>query len=298
MKNHTPNYGQSVKVRLLNLAKQENIRYQQLITRYFQERLLYRLSKSSFRSHFVLKGGALLYAYEKFAARPTLDIDFMGDRINSDKEAISSAFRSICKIEYETDGVRFLADTLTAEEITVEKKYPGIRISMVATLDSIRQSISMDVGFGDIIVPCPAELDYPLLLPDFPMTSVMAYSLETVVAEKFQTMIERTTFNSRMKDFFDLYQIRMKYSLDADVLQEAIRTTFDNRGTTYHNNHILFSEVFPQDEKLNVRWNSFLKKINYEQKVSFTEVMNTLTDWLKPYWEDLNADTKVVPKQP
>lgn len=289
MKNHTLNYGQSVKVRLLNLAKQENIRYQQLITRYFQERLLYRLSKSSFRSHFVLKGGALLYAYEKFAARPTLDIDFMGDGTNNNKEDIGSAFRSICEIEYETDGVRFLVDSLTVEEITVEKKYPGIRVGMIATLDSIRQGISMDIGFGDIIVPCPAELDYPVLLPDFPVTSIMAYSLETVVAEKFQTMIERTTFNSRMKDFFDLYQIRMKQSLDASLLQEAIRTTFENRGTTYQHSHILFSEVFPQDEGLNLRWNSFLKKINYERKVAFTEVMNMLTEWLEPYWEDLKS---------
>lgn len=103
MNNHTSNYSQSVKVRLLNLSRQENIGYQQLVTRYFQERLLFRLSQSKFRSHFVLKGGALLYAYEKFAARPTLDI-----------------------------------------------------------------------GFGDIIVPSPAELDYPVLLPNFPTTSIMA----------------------------------------------------------------------------------------------------------------------------
>lgn len=287
MNSHTPNYGQSVKVRLLNLAKQENIRYQQLITRYFQERLLFRLSQSRFRNHFILKGGALLYAYEKFAARPTLDIDFMGDRINNDKQDITSAFRSICEIEYEKDGVRFLADTLMAEEITVEKKYPGLRIGIIATLDSIRQGISMDIGFGDIIIPNPAELDYPVLLTDFPVTSVMAYSLETVVAEKFQTIIERTTFNSRMKDFFDLYQIRIKQSFDTGLLQQAIKATFENRGTIYQHNHILFSEAFSQDEGLNQRWNSFLKKINYGGRISFVEVMSILTDWLKPYWEEL-----------
>ena len=88
MNTHTPNYGQSVKARLLNLARQESIRYQQLVTRYFQERLLFRLSLSEYRSHFVLKGGALLYAYDRFAARPTLDIDFMGDRISNDVELL------------------------------------------------------------------------------------------------------------------------------------------------------------------------------------------------------------------
>lgn len=81
---------------------------------------------------------------------------------------------------------------------------PGIRVSLIVTLDSIRQTIYMDIGFGDIVIPKPAELDHPVLLADFPSTSIMTYSLETEVAEKFQAMVERTTFNSQMKDFFDL----------------------------------------------------------------------------------------------
>ena len=241
---HMSNYGQSVKVRLFNLAKRENIRYQQLVTRYFQERLLFRLSLSEYRAHFVLKGGALLYAYERFAARPTLDIDFMGNRIDNNQENIKAAFCSICDISYEADGVHFHADTLTADAITVEKEYPGIRVSLIATLDSIRQSISMDIGFGDIVIPKPVELDYPVLLADFPSANIIAYSLETVVAEKFQTMIERTTFNSRMKDFFDLYRIFLKQSFNSALLQEAIQATFVNRGTHYSDNHILFSYNF------------------------------------------------------
>ncbi|WP_042371684.1 nucleotidyl transferase AbiEii/AbiGii toxin family protein [Bacteroides neonati] len=289
MNTHTPNYGQSVKARLLNLAKQENIRYQQLVTRYFQERLLFRLSLSEYRTHFVLKGGALLYAYDRFAARPTLDIDFMGDRISNDLENIKAVFRSICDIPYETDGVHFHADTLTADTITVEKEYPGIRVSLIVTLDSIRQSIYMDIGFGDIIIPQPEELDYPILLADFPSTNIMAYSLETVVAEKFQTMVERTTFNSRMKDFFDLYRICSTQSLDDILLQEAIRATFENRDTHYSENHILFSDKFAQDTELNQRWNAFLKKIKYEPTVSFAEVTNRITQWLKPYWEFLKG---------
>ena len=286
---HTPNYGQSVKSRLLNLAKKENIRYQQLVTRYFQERLLFRLSQSEYRDHFVLKGGTLLYAYDHFAARPTLDIDFMGDKIDNDVESIKDAFSSICSIPYETDGVNFLSDTLKAETITVEKEYPGIRISLVATLDSIRQTISMDIGFGDIVIPEPEELDYPILLADFPSTNIMAYSLETVVAEKFQTMIERTTFNSRMKDFFDVYRICTTQTLDATLLQEAIHATFENRGTTYSEDHILFSDKFATDSDLNLRWNALLKKIKYEPGIPFADVMEQIQKWLKPYWENLKA---------
>lgn len=286
---HTSNYGQSVKSRLLNLAKKENIPYQQLLTRYFQERLLFRLSQSEYREHFVLKGGALLYAYDHFAARPTLDIDFMGDRIDNDAENIKKAFSSICNIQCEEDGVHFLADTLKAESITVEKEYPGIRISLVATLDTIRQTISMDTGFGDIVIPKPEELDYPVLLADLPSTNILAYSLETVVAEKFQTMIERTTFNSRMKDFYDLYRIGLTQTLDTEMLQEAIRATFANRGTIYSENNILFSDKFASDPDLNQRWDAFLKKIKYEPRVSFAEVMVQIQNWLKPYWENLKG---------
>nr|WP_302831515.1 nucleotidyl transferase AbiEii/AbiGii toxin family protein [uncultured Bacteroides sp.] len=284
---NTPNYGQSVKTRLLNLAKQENIRYQQMVTRYFQERFLFRLSQSKYRDHFVLKGGALLYAYDRFAARPTLDIDFMGNRIDKDVENIKAAFRFICNIQYETDGVHFLMNTLHVVPITVEKEYPGIRASMTVTLDSIRQTMSMDIGFGDIVIPQPEELDYPVLLTDFPSTNIMAYSLETVVAEKFQTMIERTTFNSRMKDFFDIYRIRTTQPLDETLLQEAIFATFNNRNTRYSENHILFSEKFSQNSDLNQRWNAYLKKIHYEPKIPFADVMEQIQKWLEPYWDKL-----------
>ena len=145
----------------------------------------------------------------------------------------------------------------------------------------------MDIGFGDIVIPKPVELDYPVLLADFPSANIIAYSLETVVAEKFQTMIERTTFNSRMKDFFDLYRIFLKQSFNSALLQEAIQATFVNRGTHYSDNHILFSDNFSQDAELNLRWNAFLKKIEYKPIVPFAEVMNCIVQWLKPYWESI-----------
>lgn len=198
------NYGQSVKTKLLNIARKEKQQYQLLLTRYLQERLLYRLSTSQYRKHFLLKGGALLYAHERLNARPTLDIDFMGTCISNDREYIRSVMKEVSEIEYEQDGVIFLSETLHTSDITVENKYPGIRIILTATLDSVRQDMTMDIGFGDIVTPYPVELDYPMLIDGFPETSLMAYSLETVVAEKFQTMIVRAASNSRMKDFYDL----------------------------------------------------------------------------------------------
>jgi predicted nucleotidyltransferase component of viral defense system len=283
----TTNYSHSIKAKLLNLSKQENIQYQQLLTRYFQERLLFRLSISYYRSRFILKGGALLYAYEQFAARPTLDIDFMGTRISNDKESVKSAFREICEIEYIEDGVVFHADTIATDDIAVEKKYPGVRITVDAQLDSIRQAISMDIGFGDIVVPSPVDLDYPVLLSGFPATHIIAYSLETVVAEKFQTMVVRSTLNSRMKDFFDLYRIKQMHQLDESTLSEAIKATFQNRGTKYDEHHMLFSGEFSADKDMEIRWRSFLKKLHYPEALSFETVVQDITDWLRPYWNAL-----------
>lgn len=202
---------------------------------------------------------------------------------------VDTLFSRETSVPYETDGVIFHTDTLAVDTITVEKEYPGIRISVVVTLDSICQTISMDIGFGDIIIPQPEELDYPILLADFPSTNIMAYSLETVVAEKFQTMIERTTFNSRMKDFFDLYRICVTQSLEERLLQKAICATFNNRGTQYSENHIFFSKEFAQDADLNQRWNAFIKKIKYKPFVSFEEVMINISQWMKPYWNTLKG---------
>lgn len=112
----------SIKARLLNMADGDNKKYQQLIVRFFHERLLFRLSKSEYRERFILKGGALLYAFEEFIPRPTLDIDFMGRRIDNDKTNILTAFRKIASMSYPEDGITFHTETLNADDITVEKK--------------------------------------------------------------------------------------------------------------------------------------------------------------------------------
>ena len=171
------NFGCSVKAKLLNISRNEKLGYQMLVTRYLQERLLYRLSISQYHDHFFLKGGALLYAHERFMARPTLDIDFMGHHIDNDKENVKKVFAEICAIPYQQDGVTFYTETLRTEDIAVEKRYPGVRLTLGASIDTIRQDVSMDIGFGDVITPCPSELDYPNLIDGFPTTNILAYSL-------------------------------------------------------------------------------------------------------------------------
>lgn len=285
--NEIKNYGHSVRARLLNLAKNENQQYQLVLTRYLQERLLYRLAHSRYRENFILKGGALLFAHERFTARPTLDIDFMGTHIDNDRRNIKESFSEVCKIECSEDAVVFHVDTMATYDIAVEKRYPGVRITVTATLDTIRQDVSMDIGFGDIVVPAPVILDYPTLLDSEERLEVLAYSIETVIAEKFQTAIERGEANSRMKDFYDLYTLLETASVDPEVLKEAIATTFANRQTVYSERHPFFNDDFGSSTNLNTRWNAFVKKIKSPTAKPFDEVMATLRSHLAPYWEML-----------
>ena len=264
VKGEIKNYGKSNRTKLLNLSKQtKGADYNLILLRFVQERFLYRLSLSAYRENFFLKGGALLFAHERFAARPTRDMDFLGDHISRDKENIKRIMHEICSIECEEDGVKFECgeDEIWLEDITVEKEYSGTRVHMTAHMDTIVQQFSIDVGFGDVIVPQPAQLDYPLLIEGLPAVNVEAYSLETVVAEKFQTMIDRGTINSRMKDFFDVYTILKADKVDYELLKEAIVEVFANRGTELDADNVVFSEDFAQDESLQAMWKAYLKTI-------------------------------------
>lgn len=282
------NYGKSVKTRLLNLMNETGYKYMYLLARYFNERLLYRVSVSQYKDNFLLKGGSLLYAMDGLNARPTIDVDFMAERISRDREFLTTVFQEILGIACDEDGVMFDTENITLEPITVEKKYPGTRFFFTAHMDSIVHKMSVDIGFGDVVTPYPASIDFPLLLPNIPSVNLQAYSLETVVAEKFHTMIDRDEYNSRMKDFFDCYQLLTKRSLDDNMLYEAIKATFDNRGLEYNPELKLFTVEFVNDTNRQMQWKLFLKKIQWKEELDFGEVMQVITDRLKPmaerYW--------------
>jgi len=282
------NYGRSVKERLLNISRNEHYSSQLLLSRYFQERLLYRLSVSEYKDWFILKGGALLYAHDGFQARPTLDIDFMARRIGNDAENIKGVFQKICQIECEEDGVTFDSYSIETSEIAVTKEYKGVRLSLMSHLDTAQQRISMDIGFGDVITPFPQQLTFPALIETIPGTTILAYSLETVVAEKFQAMISLSLGNSRMKDFFDVYQILTRQVIDPEILGEAIKATFANRDTKFIENHPLFTEEFFADTNRNLYWDGFLRRIKFGESLTFVAIGSLIRNRLQPYWERLS----------
>lgn len=284
------NYGKSVRARLLNLMNETGYKYMYLLARYFNERLLYRVSVSQYRDNFLLKGGSLLYAMNGLEARPTVDIDFMASRISRDRESLTRVFHEILSVECDEDGVTFDVDNVKVEPITVEKEYPGTRFYFTAHMDTIAYNMSVDIGFGDVVTPHPESIDFPLLLSGIPSVTIQAYSMETVIAEKFHTMIERDVFNSRMKDFFDCYQLLSNKNLNDAILYEAIQATFDNRGLVYNPGLQLFTDVFSTNNERINRWKVFLKKIHWEAPLEFADVMKTIKERLQPlaekYWEN------------
>lgn len=150
------NYGKSVKTRLLNLMNETGYKYMYLLARYFNERLLYSVSASQYKDNFLLKGGSLLYAIDGLSARPTIDVDFMAEKISHDREFLTNVLREILGIACDEDGVTFDTENITVEPITVEKKYPGTRLFFTAHMDSIVHRMSVDIGFGDVVTPHPS----------------------------------------------------------------------------------------------------------------------------------------------
>jgi predicted nucleotidyltransferase component of viral defense system len=273
----------SIRARLLNLAKNEGIDFQLIIIRFLHERLLYRLSVSDYSQQLILKGGAFIYAMQGLKSRPTIDVDLLGTQISNDIEILCEVFREICIVKSE-DEVVFNQESVVGELMTQQDKYNGVRLYIDASFHTVRQRIQIDVGFGDIVIPVVQELEYPILLDDMQVPVIQAYSKETVIAEKFQAMIELSVANSRMKDFYDVYKLLAENEFDNDTLEEAIKATFANRETSYTENHALFTAEFATNPQRKRSWTAFLNKINRDKDLEFEEVMRSISEKLMPLW--------------
>ena len=273
----------SVKNRLLEQTRKAHGNYQQVLIRFFHERLMYRLAKSKYRSSFYLKGGSLLFALNPVIARPTLDVDLLGINFPSKPELLRSMFADICLQTCSEDGITFDIDSIQVNDIMNDKEYLGLHVKIQANLDSIRQWVAIDVGFGDSVVGVK-EMSYPSLLDNLPKANIFVYSIESIVAEKFHAMIERDESNSRMKDFFDVYQILTNHKIDNNVLESAIKATFRARKTNYSSKAKLFSANFSHNEARLALWKNFLHKIKYTNPLNFEDVMNLIRDKLEMYW--------------
>ncbi len=271
----------SVRQRLLNLSRERGEDFNYLLTRYGNERLLYRLARSQYRDQFVLKGAALFETWSEGPHRATRDIDLLGFG-DSATARVESVFQELCTIEVEPDGLRMLPETVRAEEIRGQQQYGGVRVRLTADLDGARIALQVDIGFGDAVTPGTEEADFPTLL-EFPAPHLRTYPRETVVAEKFEAMVRLGVANTRMKDFYDLWTLARVFSFDGAQLARALAATFDRRGTDLPvETPTALGPEFVDDATKRRQWSAFLDRSGLEGGLALADLAAALRRFLLP----------------
>lgn len=275
----------SIKARLKKVADTEGKDFNFILMHYFIERLLYRLSVSPYAGNFVLKGGLLLYTILEQRARATRDIDLLAFQVQNLPDEMVRIFREIAMIPSD-DAVSFDTETITVERIKEDADYQGIRIKLTGFLDRSRHILQFDIGFGDVIVPKPVDMTYPSLLGLEP-PRLKAYTLESVIAEKFQASVYLAEANSRMKDFYDIYELCSAFDFEGATLLEAITQTFERRKTETPEVPTIFKDTFLLLPDKQTQWKAFQRRLGVAMDKDFPAVMTTIKGFLKPVYDAL-----------
>lgn len=251
--------GASVRARLAQRALSRGDDFQLVLTRYVNERLLYRLATSRHADRFVLKGAALFTLWAGQPHRATRDIDLLGFG-DSGEEHIREVFVEVLRDARADDGVTFDVEGLAVGPIRDDQEYGGVRVTTAAKLAGAQVRVQIDIGFGDAITPGAEPHDFPTLL-DFPAPRLRAYPRETVVAEKLEAMVQLGMANSRMKDFFDIVVLSQQFTFDGALLARAIRATFERRRTPLPSGlPVALTPAFANDATKRTQWNAFVRK--------------------------------------
>ena len=222
----------------------------------------------------------------KEKSKITRDIDFLGLNISSDHSILKRVVTEICAVEYMEDGVIFNVDSLVLEDIIKDGNYQGTRIHITGYLDRTKQRIQIDIGFGDVVLPAPQIMAYPVIL-EMEAPTLLAYSVESAIAEKFEAMIDLAEANTRMKDFYDVYHLLINQAIDYTILEKAIQETFSQRRTAILPMHSLFEPNFQQDPVRIDRWKAWLRKTKLNPDLEYTTVMQKIIKELKPIYHRL-----------
>ena len=274
--------GEIARRALTRIARAQGDDVQRTMTRYAIERLLYRISRSPHCNAFVLKGAMLFSLWSELPYRTTGDLDLLafGDPA---PDQIAAIFRAIALQSVDDDGMVFLPQTIRVEATRPGDEYSGVAIRITAMLAGARLTVQIDLGFGDAVTPEAKEIEYPSLL-DAPRPVLRAYPPETVVAEKFQALVDLGMINSRLKDFFDLWAMAGTFDFHGPELMDAIRATFARRGTTVPvATPIALTATFFEDPEKQQLWRAF--RIRADVRIApdhLGEVVAALDRFLTP----------------
>ena len=272
----------SVRARLMNVARANGEAFDLVLVRFALERLLYRLSQSSYREQFVVKGAMMFQVWSNLLHRPTRDLDLLGSG-EPHMEDFVACFRELCEQTVADDGLDFLANTVAATRMKEDEEYEGIRLKLEVRLGSARIPLQGDIGFGDAITPAAETTTFPTVL-DFPSPTLQSYPRETVVAEKFQAMVMLGIGNSRMKDFFNLLTLCNQFEFEGEIIRQAIEATFKRRKTSIPSTPPLaLTPEFTEDSQKSTQWSAFLRKSNLGSlSLTLEDVANRLIEFLMP----------------
>lgn len=280
-KNDKKNVSASIKQKLLNHARQTNLDFNALLIRFAMERLLYRLSISPYREQFYLKGAMLFVLWENTAHRPTKDLDLLFIP-KHDSDQLVKTFQQIAVLPNINDGIQIDPASVQAEQIREENTYGGLRIKLICELGAIKIPLQIDVGLGDSVYPSTELSDFPTLL-DFDSPRIRAYPVETVVAEKFQTIVELGLRNSRLKDYYDIYYLSQKFSFKGADLHEAIELTFQRRKTSRPSTPPSgLTEAFSAEPQKQTQWKAFIRKNRLDAPSDLTEINHQIKGFVLP----------------
>lgn len=274
---------EQIKGRIKSVAKQNNADARTLMRIYMMERFLERLAQSEYRDNFIIKGGILVTAMIGVAHRSTMDIDTSMKNLNLSAEDALRVVNQVKDIDLD-DGVSF--DVKDVSNIMDEMEYPGIRVTMNANVGRLITPLKIDISTGDVITPRAIEFNYDLLLEDRSI-SLWSYNLETILAEKLQTVLARGILNTRMRDFYDIWMLLDTYEdkVNKVVLKDAFAATCNKRGTDHLQEQAEeIIKIIEADEQLQVLWRVYQKKYSYAAEIDYASVISgvrKLMDWIR-----------------
>ena len=274
---------EQIKRRIKSVAKQNNADARTLMRIYMMERFLERLAQSEYRDNFIIKGGILVTAMIGVAHRSTMDIDTSMKNLNLSAEDALRVVNQVKDIDLD-DGVSF--EVKDVSNIMDEMEYPGIRVTMNANVGRLITPLKIDISTGDVITPRAIEFNYDLLLEDRSI-SLWSYNLETILAEKLQTVLARGILNTRMRDFYDIRMLLDTYEdkVNKAVLKDAFAATCKKRGTDHLQEQAEeIIKIIEADEQLQVLWRAYQKKYSYAAEIDYASVISgvrKLMDWIR-----------------
>ncbi|MCL2155665.1 MAG: nucleotidyl transferase AbiEii/AbiGii toxin family protein [Leptospirales bacterium] len=262
-----------------NVSKKIGINTQILQKRYFMERFLDRISQSDYRNNFILKGGILISALVGMEARSTMDIDITIKNLQLNAESVKTIVTEIMTIDLE-DNVRFIFRKI--ENIRDEAEYDCYRVSLDIAFDKVRDNIKLDITTGDAITPCEVQFGYETML-EKKKIALYSYNIETILAEKIETILSRGVLNTRMRDFYDCFILDRSYRnfIDTKNFCDALKATAKRRKA-----EIVLTKTTTIIEELKISaelrklWNAYANTFQYAREIPFDEAIDAVEKYI------------------